>query len=89
MPRTITTLHGTDVTILGSDPSYRETVAFCIDQSDAVTAVSASLRDDTKRRHAGQERHRRDSEFSRLRISIAARRIRRCASGFARRARSW
>ena len=48
-PRTITTLHGTDVTILGSDPSYRETVAFCIDRSDAVTAVSASLRDDTRR----------------------------------------
>ena len=48
VPRTITTLHGTDVTILGSDPSYRETVAFCIDQSDAVTAVSASLRDETK-----------------------------------------
>jgi len=48
-PRTITTLHGTDVTILGADPSYRETVAFCIDQSDAVTAVSASLRDDTRR----------------------------------------
>jgi N-acetyl-alpha-D-glucosaminyl L-malate synthase BshA len=47
--RTITTLHGTDVTILGSDPSYRETVAFCIDQSDAVTAVSASLRADTRR----------------------------------------
>ncbi len=49
VPCTITTLHGTDVTILGSDPSYRETVAFCIDQSDAVTAVSASLRADTKR----------------------------------------
>src|SRR5688572_24708372 len=49
VPRTITTLHGTDVTILGSDASYRETVAFCIDQSDAVTAVSASLRDDTRR----------------------------------------
>jgi N-acetyl-alpha-D-glucosaminyl L-malate synthase BshA len=49
VPRTITTLHGTDVTILGSDPSYRETVAFCIDQSDAVTAVSASLRADTRR----------------------------------------
>jgi N-acetyl-alpha-D-glucosaminyl L-malate synthase BshA len=49
VPSTITTLHGTDVTILGSDPSYRETVAFCIDQSDAVTAVSASLRDETKR----------------------------------------
>jgi L-malate glycosyltransferase len=52
IPRTITTLHGTDVTILGSDPSYRETVAFCIDQSDAVTAVSVSLRDDTKREMA-------------------------------------
>ena len=49
VPRTITTLHGTDVTILGADPSYRETVAFCIDQSDAVTAVSTSLRDDTRR----------------------------------------
>jgi N-acetyl-alpha-D-glucosaminyl L-malate synthase BshA len=49
VPRTITTLHGTDVTILGADPSYRETVAFCIDQSDAVTTVSASLRDDTRR----------------------------------------
>ena len=48
VPSTITTLHGTDVTILGSD-CHRETVAFCIDQSDAVTAVSASLRDETKR----------------------------------------
>jgi len=49
VPRTITTLHGTDVTILGSDASYRETVSFCIDQSDEVTAVSESLRADTKR----------------------------------------
>jgi N-acetyl-alpha-D-glucosaminyl L-malate synthase BshA len=49
VPRTVTTLHGTDVTILGADPSYRETVAFCIDQSDGITAVSASLRDDTRR----------------------------------------
>ncbi|MFB3852401.1 MAG: N-acetyl-alpha-D-glucosaminyl L-malate synthase BshA [Vicinamibacterales bacterium] len=49
VPKTVTTLHGTDVTILGSDPSYRETVAFCIDQSDRVTAVSASLRDSTRR----------------------------------------
>jgi L-malate glycosyltransferase len=43
----ITTLHGTDITLVGSDPSYSETVAFCIDQSDAVTAVSESLRADT------------------------------------------
>ena len=49
VPRLITTLHGTDVTLIGSDPSYSETAAFCIDQSDGVTAVSESLRDDTYR----------------------------------------
>lgn len=49
VPRVITTLHGTDVTLIGSDPSYSETVAFCIDQSDGVTAVSNSLREDTYR----------------------------------------
>ena len=48
-PRIITTLHGTDVTLTGSDPSYLETAAFSIDQSDGVTAVSESLRDDTYR----------------------------------------
>jgi L-malate glycosyltransferase len=47
VPRVMTTLHGTDITLVGSDPSYSETVAFCIDQSDAVTAVSESLRADT------------------------------------------
>jgi L-malate glycosyltransferase len=47
VPKTITTLHGTDITLLGSDPSYSETVAFSIDQSDGVTAVSRSLRQDT------------------------------------------
>lgn len=49
VPRVITTLHGTDVTLIGSDPSYSETAAFCIDQSDGVTAVSDSLRQDTYR----------------------------------------
>ena len=48
-PRVITTLHGTDVTLIGSDESYSETAAFCIDQSDGVTAVSESLRQDTLR----------------------------------------
>jgi N-acetyl-alpha-D-glucosaminyl L-malate synthase BshA len=48
-PAVVTTLHGTDITIVGSDPSYTETVAYCIDQSDAVTAVSDSLRTDTYR----------------------------------------
>jgi N-acetyl-alpha-D-glucosaminyl L-malate synthase BshA len=46
-PRTITTLHGTDITLVGSDPSYRRVVAFSIEQSDAVTTVSHSLRNDT------------------------------------------
>lgn len=49
VPRVMTTLHGTDITLVGSDPSYSETVAFCIDQSDAVTAVSRSLKEDTCR----------------------------------------
>ena len=45
----ITTLHGTDITLLGSDPSYSEIVAFSIEQSDGVTAVSESLKRDTYR----------------------------------------
>ena len=49
VPRVITTLHGTDITLLGSDRSYSETVAFCIQQSDGVTAVSESLKNDTIR----------------------------------------
>ena len=49
VPRIITTLHGTDITLVGSDPSYAETVAFSIAQSDGVTAVSDSLRADTYR----------------------------------------
>jgi N-acetyl-alpha-D-glucosaminyl L-malate synthase BshA len=43
----ITTLHGTDITLVGTDPSYAETVRFSIDRSDSVTAVSESLRTDT------------------------------------------
>jgi len=49
VPGIITTLHGTDITIVGSDPSYTETVAYCIAQSDIVTAVSESLKADTYR----------------------------------------
>jgi len=48
-PKVITTLHGTDITIIGSDPSYSEAVAFCIEQSDGVSAVSESLKADTQR----------------------------------------
>lgn len=43
----ITTLHGTDITLVGKEPSYVPSVTFAIENSDAVTAVSASLRDET------------------------------------------
>jgi N-acetyl-alpha-D-glucosaminyl L-malate synthase BshA len=49
VPRVVTTLHGTDVTLLGNDPSYLEIVAFGIEESDGVTAVSHSLASDTRR----------------------------------------
>jgi L-malate glycosyltransferase len=47
VPRVVTTLHGTDITLLGADRSYSEIVAFGIEQSDGVTAVSESLKRDT------------------------------------------
>jgi N-acetyl-alpha-D-glucosaminyl L-malate synthase BshA len=40
----VTTLHGTDVTLVGNDPNYLETTRWGVNQSDAVTAVSESLR---------------------------------------------
>jgi N-acetyl-alpha-D-glucosaminyl L-malate synthase BshA len=48
-PRVVTTLHGTDITLVGNDPSFSEIVAFSIEQSDGVTAVSQSLREATHR----------------------------------------
>ena len=45
--RTVTTLHGTDITLVGADPSYRAVVAFSIEQSHGLTTVSESLRRDT------------------------------------------
>jgi N-acetyl-alpha-D-glucosaminyl L-malate synthase BshA len=46
-PRLVATLHGTDITLVGNDPSYSEIVAYSIEQSDVVTAVSESLRAST------------------------------------------
>jgi L-malate glycosyltransferase len=48
-PKVMTTLHGTDITLVGSDPSYSEIVAYSIEQSDGVTAVSESLAAATRR----------------------------------------
>ena len=45
----ITTLHGTDITLVGKDKTYAPVVAFSINQSDAITAVSYNLRDETFR----------------------------------------
>jgi N-acetyl-alpha-D-glucosaminyl L-malate synthase BshA len=43
----ITTLHGTDITLVGKDKTYAPVVAFSINQSDAITAVSNNLRAET------------------------------------------
>src|SRR3954463_15408721 len=45
----ITTLHGTDITIVGQDPSFYPITKFSIEKSDRITAVSQYLRDETCR----------------------------------------
>jgi len=45
----ITTLHGTDITLVGRDKTYAPVVSFSINQSDAITAVSKNLRDETNK----------------------------------------
>ena len=45
----VTTLHGTDITLVGNHPFYKPAVSFSINESDVVTSVSQSLKDDTLR----------------------------------------
>lgn len=45
----VTTLHGTDITLVGNHPHYKPAVTFSINKSDKVTSVSQSLKDDTLR----------------------------------------
>lgn len=47
--KVVTTLHGTDITLVGSHPTYKAAVEFSINNSDAVTVVSNSLKEDTLR----------------------------------------
>ena len=47
-PRIVTTLHGTDTTLLGQDPDYRTAIEHALVHSDAVTAISESLRRQTQ-----------------------------------------
>lgn len=48
----ITTLHGTDITLVGKDASFEPVITFAINQSDAVTSVSESLKEDTYKHFA-------------------------------------
>lgn len=48
-PRVVTTLHGTDTTLLGHDPGYRPAIHHALQNSDAVTTVSAFLQAETRR----------------------------------------
>lgn len=45
--RVVTTLHGTDITIVGQDPSFRQITKFSIEKSDGLTAVSRYLQEET------------------------------------------
>jgi L-malate glycosyltransferase len=47
--KVVTTLHGTDITLVGSSPSFKPVTQWSIEQSDSVTAVSRYLRDETYR----------------------------------------
>lgn len=51
----VTTLHGTDITLVGKDPSFEPVITFCLNASNAVTAVSESLKQDTYK-HFSTER---------------------------------
>ncbi len=46
-PRIATTLHGTDTTLLGQDPNYKQAIEHALSQSDAITTVSENLRQET------------------------------------------
>jgi len=48
MPKVITTLHGTDITLVGADPSFYDITRFSIRSSDGITAVSHYLAEETK-----------------------------------------
>ena len=83
-PRTVTTLHGTDITLVGSDPSYARVVAFSIERSHGVTAVSESLKARHDRRARHPARDPRHPQLPRLRRVSPPARSGRCARGCAR-----
>lgn len=54
--KTVTTLHGTDVTLIGQDPGFRPITRMAVSRSDAVTAVSESLKQDSANTYGGSSR---------------------------------
>ena len=76
----ITTLHGTDITLVGRDPSFEPVITFSMERSNAVTAVSESLKQDTYK-HFPVKRGRApcDPQFH-LCGTVPAVPIRSCAS---------
>ena len=63
----VTTLHGTDITLVGLDRSYLPITRFAIEESDGVTAISSYLRDKTIEAFRGEERDRGDTQLRELR----------------------
>ena len=83
VPRVVTTLHGTDITLIGSDPSFSEIVAYSIEKSDGVTAVSESLREATRRELCVRRDIEVIPELSRLRCLSSGARCPACDTRFA------
>jgi L-malate glycosyltransferase len=73
----VTTLHGTDITLVGSDPSFRETTRYGIEQSDAVTTVSEWLRRRTVEELGVEKADRGGPELRRPGPLRASQRLRR------------
>ena len=77
-PRTrlpfITTLHGTDITLVGMDRSYFPITKFSIEQSDGITSISEDLRRHTVEVFGVAERNPRDPQLRQLRSVQADRR---------------
>ena len=63
--KVITTLHGTDITLVGLEPSFLPLVKFSIEQSDGVTAVSRFLKEKTLTNYNIEKRHRSNSKLYR------------------------
>jgi N-acetyl-alpha-D-glucosaminyl L-malate synthase BshA len=90
-PRVVTTLHGTDTTLLGRDAGYGPAIRHALDRSDAVTTVSAFLERETRGASSSRWTGRSTSSTTSSRRGPRGARATRCAasSGWARRRSSF